>query len=336
MLCGEPPFVAIGLGEVLMMHMNAAPLPPSQRRPDVPADLEAVAHKALAKQPEERFASMAEFAAALRATQGFPASVPGRLDDPTRITLSVRGSSPEQADRPDTMPTVIAASPKTGPEVFQATALQDVSSLKPVTQEPPRRVSKRSLAITGVLSALAVSGAVLVVVARQSQQVHVLESRHRPALGDIELRHTADPPPSRLADSAPILQPAAAKANMPTRVAPRSHSAGIAAAPATSSESALAASERSGSVTNQATGSGGASDPSQAAAPGYLSLDSSPWANVSVAGRSLGVTPLRRIALPPGRYVLKLENPELRKTTSYVVDVQSGRAVSRFVGWGNE
>jgi serine/threonine-protein kinase len=71
-------------------------------------------------------------------------------------------------------------------------------------------------------------------------------------------------------------------------------------------------------------------------ASGYLSLDSAPWANVSMAGRSLGTTPLVRVALPPGHYVLKLENPEIGRSTSYTVDIQPGRNTSRFVGWGSE
>ena len=48
---------------LMMMHLND-PLPDlHQLRPDVPANLVAVIEKALSKNREERYASMAEFAA---------------------------------------------------------------------------------------------------------------------------------------------------------------------------------------------------------------------------------------------------------------------------------
>jgi serine/threonine-protein kinase len=68
-------------------------------------------------------------------------------------------------------------------------------------------------------------------------------------------------------------------------------------------------------------------------APGYLSLDSEPWANVSLNGKQLGSTPLVRIPLPPGKHVLTLTNPELGISTSYAVDIKSGALLSRLVGW---
>jgi serine/threonine protein kinase len=67
--------------------------------------------------------------------------------------------------------------------------------------------------------------------------------------------------------------------------------------------------------------------------PGYLSLDSAPWANVTLGGRHLGSTPLIRTPLPPGRHTLTLSNPELGASTTYVVEIKAGAALSRFVGW---
>jgi hypothetical protein len=70
-----------------------------------------------------------------------------------------------------------------------------------------------------------------------------------------------------------------------------------------------------------------------ASASGYLSLDSAPWSNVLLAGKLLGTTPLVRLPLPPGKYVLTLQNPELGKSTTYVVEIKSGATVKRMVGW---
>jgi len=60
-----------------------------------------------------------------------------------------------------------------------------------------------------------------------------------------------------------------------------------------------------------------------------------PWANVFLEGRRLGTTPLIRVALPPGRHVRTLKNPELGTQTSYVVDIKPGASVSRVVGWSS-
>ena len=69
------------------------------------------------------------------------------------------------------------------------------------------------------------------------------------------------------------------------------------------------------------------------AEPGYLSLDSEPWSNVFLGAKLLGTTPLMHVPLPAGKQVLTLTNPELGTSTSYVVEIKSGQALSRLVGW---
>jgi serine/threonine protein kinase len=66
---------------------------------------------------------------------------------------------------------------------------------------------------------------------------------------------------------------------------------------------------------------------------GYLSLDSAPWSDVFLGTDRLGTTPLIRVPLPPGKYLLTLRNPELGASTSYAVEIQAGKTVSRLVGW---
>jgi len=63
---GRPPFEADSAMTLMMMHLND-PLPDlRQLRPDIPANLVSVIEKALSKNREERYASMADFAEALR------------------------------------------------------------------------------------------------------------------------------------------------------------------------------------------------------------------------------------------------------------------------------
>jgi serine/threonine protein kinase len=73
MACGRVPFQGENAIAVLSMHANEAPEPLSQRKPDVSSELEAIVHKCLQKDPEARYASMAELAADLsRLASGMP------------------------------------------------------------------------------------------------------------------------------------------------------------------------------------------------------------------------------------------------------------------------
>jgi serine/threonine-protein kinase len=65
MLGGEPPFTGV-TPQAVMIQQVVAPLPPlPARRPDVPAPVWRALERALAKEPGERYATPAEFAAAL-------------------------------------------------------------------------------------------------------------------------------------------------------------------------------------------------------------------------------------------------------------------------------
>ena len=66
MVCGRPPFVTEGLGELVNMHINRPPDPPRQLNPAISAPLESAILQALAKSPADRFASMGDFLAELR------------------------------------------------------------------------------------------------------------------------------------------------------------------------------------------------------------------------------------------------------------------------------
>ncbi len=74
MVSGRAPFEAESAMTMMMMHIQD-PVPDVRRlRPDVPMDLARVISKALAKEPDDRFQTAAEMAAALRAV---------RMDSPT-------------------------------------------------------------------------------------------------------------------------------------------------------------------------------------------------------------------------------------------------------------
>jgi serine/threonine-protein kinase len=59
--------------------------------------------------------------------------------------------------------------------------------------------------------------------------------------------------------------------------------------------------------------------------PGLLNLDASPWANITLDGRSLGDTPLSNVRVSPGAHVIVGTNPENGKTVRRSITVVAGR-----------
>jgi serine/threonine protein kinase len=76
MLVGEPPFSGNNTPSVMMKQVTEAPVPLRQRRPEVPADLERIVMKLLAKDPAARFADGAMLVNAL---DGAPVTPPPPL-----------------------------------------------------------------------------------------------------------------------------------------------------------------------------------------------------------------------------------------------------------------
>ncbi len=94
MVCGQVPFTGDTDVVVAVQHATATPRPPREVRDGIPAPLEAVVLRALAKLPEERYPSAAALHAALLA-------VDLRPDDPD---LTVAGPAPGPALRSGTQP----------------------------------------------------------------------------------------------------------------------------------------------------------------------------------------------------------------------------------------
>jgi serine/threonine protein kinase len=67
MLCGVPPFMSEGFGDIIIMHVMREPEPPQQRNSTIPDSVAAAILCALAKDPNDRFQTMLDFQAALRA-----------------------------------------------------------------------------------------------------------------------------------------------------------------------------------------------------------------------------------------------------------------------------
>ena len=65
LVTGQPPFQRPRVMQILIAHAHETPVPPSQLRPELPADLEQVILRCLAKTPAERYPSVDEVERAL-------------------------------------------------------------------------------------------------------------------------------------------------------------------------------------------------------------------------------------------------------------------------------
>ncbi len=86
LLTGHPPFQG-GLGQVMYQHIHVTPQPPGKLNPRLPVDVDTVILHALAKKPEERFASISAFARAFEQALPIDSSSPTRantLHEPVR------------------------------------------------------------------------------------------------------------------------------------------------------------------------------------------------------------------------------------------------------------
>jgi serine/threonine protein kinase len=102
MAVGRPPFVSEGFGEILMMHMQTPPAPPSSLCPDIPPAFEYTILRALAKEPGQRFSSMGELLAALTSKTCPPLPLSDNSGGSSRKeTLVLPEAGPGQAEYPE-------------------------------------------------------------------------------------------------------------------------------------------------------------------------------------------------------------------------------------------
>jgi serine/threonine protein kinase len=188
LLTGVPPYSGERL-EVLLAHCNAAPVPPSLRRPQarlVPA-FDAIIGKCLARHPEDRYATAAELRSALvrllhfvggdttlRATPCEDTAAPTRSREVVETAVPDEGTDTEGGPKR-------AADPVLAPELFQKT----VRDLAEGLHDHGLGSTELTLALTSALEA----------------EEHVFAEEAEVALGEAQIAeadHTTDEREARL------------------------------------------------------------------------------------------------------------------------------------------
>jgi serine/threonine protein kinase len=175
-LTGKPPFDHDSDVAMIFAHLSEAPPAPSSERPELPAALDAVIAKALAKQPEERYESCRELVAAARTALAGAASeqafaVPlGQATVPAtppalETVLADSGNGAGVAPAPPTKLaderqtsaplTELAAEPRT----FVQPVAEEQTSGQPQTRNRPAWRSRRRLVIVFVALLVAAGAA---------------------------------------------------------------------------------------------------------------------------------------------------------------------------------
>ncbi len=125
MAIGRLPYQAETPMAVVIKHIHDPLPPPSQFNPDVPEALELVILKALAKKPEDRFATAGDMVKALQSATEKPTVVKGKLPSP-----------PEPVTEETAVPTTAPPSSETAPTVL-------ASPHEPETPKPAAPTQKR-------------------------------------------------------------------------------------------------------------------------------------------------------------------------------------------------
>jgi serine/threonine protein kinase len=348
MLTGRVPFEGDDVVRVLERHVTERPLDVRVLAPDVPAEVAAIVTRALAKLPDDRYQSMAEFGAALSALSFLPdlerSSVPndnvkwGRV---TPTTLTGIGAAPF-GSAPGTLASVTSSPPRFGRRfiVGAAGAVLCISGLGYFRSKFASSADSTLQTQPGVVQLEQAEGSPPNLTDVNARNVPPASVSMGLAVGSRT--DNASSAQSLTAETAavPVQNEQLAKGLPPAEKRSRQSKVASGKIPRATTDvqvvtptSSVAKAEvfTPSEPLPPAAGAG-----VQSGSSGKLTFDSAPWSNVYLNGKLLGSTPLLGVVLPVGTHTLVLKSPETNRKTSYVVEIKPDQTVSRFVGWESE
>jgi serine/threonine protein kinase len=139
-LCGRPPFVADNVASLIYKHAYEPPEPLSHYREGLPAGLEALCLKMIAKDPAARFSSPAELLSALAEVPANAIAAESLLARRVTTVLAAQKAGSTQTALGDGSQTLMADAPRS-PSVEEAAAALE----RPRVSPPPPPAAERAL-----------------------------------------------------------------------------------------------------------------------------------------------------------------------------------------------
>jgi len=307
--------------QVLLAHVND-PIPlfrTANPSIDVPLELEALVRRMLQKDPEKRVGSAEEVVRALRDLQESYSWATPRV-----APYDSTGSF----SKPQIL--VLDPTPTTGGTI-QPVAVNGPSS-------SPKKARTRLVAAGGIAAAVAVTLAIVIAPRFErhfSPQPPATSSEivnPPPAVNPPQPAVAPQAPsPTRAADSPQAAPQPPSPSKPETTTAPRAPSATsrtpakhVAAKPKPAVVSAPAPAP-------PAPAPKPAPPPAAPVDTGFLSLDTTPWSNVSEGGRALGQTPLVRVKMSEGQHTLTMTT-EHGTSRTFTVTIKAGQTTNKRLG----
>jgi eukaryotic-like serine/threonine-protein kinase len=326
-----------GSNEAATLHLTLTEEiePPSQRRPDLPYELEAILLRALERDVTRRYASAAEMRDDLETWLSSREATPDvslgqlmqrlfarEIREQRQQIQGLLHAQPEPA--PQSGMTLVASTLGASATLSGSLRGTQVSSVTDLMDEltRQRRVTTRLLGALLILVAVALTFGVYWTLVLRPAQAERASAK-------------VDSPPAKQSATAPSLAPPPATAYVATDIAegPAKAAAvhGAGRAPKLTARAAALAVPAPVAAAPLAPPTS-APSPAAPVETGLLNLDTTPWSTVSVGGRVLGQTPIVGAALPAGTHTLVLSNPEQGLRTTYQVTISAGKTTARRIG----
>jgi serine/threonine-protein kinase len=324
----------------LQLTLSEEISPPSQRRPDLPLELEAILLRALDRDREGRYATAAEMRDDLEAwlssrdlTQEASLSLVMRrlfareMREQRQQVQALLQAQPEPA--PESGMTLVAPLIGTSATISGSLRGTQVSSVTDLIEEltRQRRVTTRLLGgLVALVACALLFGVYWTLLSRPEQAQRV------PAAAPIASELEGQSKNVSAALPAPKSPAIAVASAEPMTNATRDRHPTSAKAVAWAASATMARPSRSPAPASTPDPPPPVPSASAPVDTGLLNLDTTPWSVVTVGGRVLGQTPLIGASLPVGTHTLVLSNAEQGLKTTYQVTISAGKTTARRIG----
>jgi eukaryotic-like serine/threonine-protein kinase len=349
---GEVPFHGDTPISTILQHLNEPPPLDGPRAAHIPPTVVPIIAKALAKNPDDRFASAREMVTAFRAARPVGQVTPTPLPLP-----KVSGT----ADWTETAPSAPTPQPGTATRIVSPTpapaAMPDLDATVPqrdvptrIGYETPRErpIAPRDLSLNlmtpeprGRSWVPAAVGAVLavvlgVVLARHLMRPGAPTDASPPVSGATSAPGGAVARAPSVEPAAPVDSPQPAARRVPSSPSPRTAPAGRAlevAAPYAGRPAVAFRDPPPTTAVSRPVASVAAGPPSADA--GTLRVSLQPEAEVTIDNESMGSASTREFALSPGPHVVRLTHPDYQPLRR-VVTIATGKTIDLKIVWAEK